>query len=115
MIDTFLAPPPTSSPDDRELLRRVSAEFHEMPGLQLTLPQAARLFSLEPVYCAVLLESLVRRGELAKDGPLFHIAERMPACTPAGRAASSRSSPNPFDSDVDVRVTRSSPAWNRSR
>ena len=75
MIDTLLAPLPSLSPDDRELIRRVSAEFHELPGLQLTLPQAARLFSLEPVACAALLEALVRRGELVTDGALFHLAE----------------------------------------
>jgi hypothetical protein len=76
MIHTLLAPLPTSSPGDRALIARVAAEFHEMPGLQLTLAQAARLFGLEPAYCDVLLESLVRRGELTSDGTLFHLAEK---------------------------------------
>jgi hypothetical protein len=30
------------------LVERVRAEFIEMPGLHLTLPQAARLWGLEP-------------------------------------------------------------------
>jgi DNA-binding IclR family transcriptional regulator len=40
-------------------MRRVLAEFEEMPGLMLTVPQASRLFGLEPAFCRVVLDSLV--------------------------------------------------------
>jgi hypothetical protein len=30
------------------LQERIRAEYREMPGMRLTLPQAARLFNLEP-------------------------------------------------------------------
>jgi len=42
----------SKSPVEHDLCARVWAEFHEMPGLDLTLPQAARLFSLDLAHCA---------------------------------------------------------------
>ena len=60
---------PTS--EEHELFARISTEFHEMPGLRLTLPQAARLFSIEPTICQQVLNGLVRDGHLAVDGPAF--------------------------------------------
>ena len=39
--------------------RRVLAEFEEMPGLTLTLSQAARLFGLDQHTCRVVLDTLV--------------------------------------------------------
>ena len=48
------------------LLRRVRAEYHEMPGLRLTLTQAARLWSLDRSTCAALLDVLVSREFLAQ-------------------------------------------------
>jgi hypothetical protein len=39
--------------------RRVLAEFDEMPGMALTLRQAARLFGLDPDLCRVVLDALV--------------------------------------------------------
>lgn len=57
--------------DEQDLVIRVRAEFHEMPGLVLTLPQAARLFSIERSRCARLLDVLVDAGELATNGTAF--------------------------------------------
>lgn len=57
--------------EERDLCVRVQAEFREMPGLRLTLPQAARLFSIEPSRCARVLEALVLAGQLATDGTAF--------------------------------------------
>ena len=42
-----------------DLIVRVRGEYSEMPGLSLTVPQARRLFGLEPVTCQVLFERLV--------------------------------------------------------
>ena len=50
--------------DDEALCRRIRAEYLEMPGLRLTLPQAARLFSIDVKRCARLLEALVASGSL---------------------------------------------------
>jgi hypothetical protein len=42
-----------------ELLSRVRGEYLEMPGLHLTVPQAARLWGLETLVCDALLSCLV--------------------------------------------------------
>lgn len=42
-----------------EVVRRIRAEFLEMPGLCLTNEQAQRLWSLEPRTCQALLRSLI--------------------------------------------------------
>jgi hypothetical protein len=47
----------TSINDD--VLRRVQAEFLEMPGLRLTEPQACRLWGLDADRCTELLNALV--------------------------------------------------------
>ena len=41
------------------LVSRIRSEFNEMPGLQLTLPQAARLWGLEAPACRDVVETLV--------------------------------------------------------
>jgi hypothetical protein len=41
------------------LLSRIRSEFLEMPGLQLTLAQASRLWGLEPRACRDIIEALV--------------------------------------------------------
>lgn len=57
--------------EDAVVLFRVRAEFAEMPGLKLTLPQASRLFHLEAGLCAQVLASLVARGQLVVRGNMF--------------------------------------------
>jgi hypothetical protein len=57
--------------EEHDLCTRVQAEFREMPGLMLTLRQAARLFSIEPTQCERVLGALVHAGHLATDGKAF--------------------------------------------
>lgn len=59
--------------DDR-LRTRIQSEFREMPGLILTLPQAARLFSLDVARCERILGALVDEGCLATNGKTFAMA-----------------------------------------
>ncbi|MGE3512245.1 MAG: hypothetical protein AB7N65_25560 [Vicinamibacterales bacterium] len=42
----------------RELIDRIRAEFLEMPGLRLTLPQAQRFWGLDETTSAALLGAL---------------------------------------------------------
>ena len=49
---------------DSDLEIRIRAEFTEMPGMKLTLPQASRLFAVERVQCERILEELVTHGDL---------------------------------------------------
>ena len=53
-----------------EWLDRVRGEYLEMPGLRLTLAQAARFWSLDPGACARTLDALVKERFLvvASDG-----------------------------------------------
>jgi hypothetical protein len=45
--------------DFHRLVHRVRSEFIEMPGLQLTLPQAARLWGLDQGASLRVIEALV--------------------------------------------------------
>ncbi len=47
------------------LLQRMRGEFREMPGLRLTIAQAARLWHLDPTCSEALLNTLVHDGLLA--------------------------------------------------
>ena len=48
-------------------VRVIRAEFTEMPGMQLTLPQAARLWRMASDDCERVLDALVRDGFLVRD------------------------------------------------
>jgi hypothetical protein len=53
--------------DDTTVLQRVRAEFHEMPGMRLTVAQAARLWHLDVSRSAHLLDTLVGDGVLRRN------------------------------------------------
>ena len=57
--------------DDYELHVRIRSEFAEMPGLSLTVPQAARLFNLDKERCERVLDALVEGGTLWTNGRTF--------------------------------------------
>jgi hypothetical protein len=50
----------------RELARRVQAEYTEMPGLSVTLPQAQRLFAIDEPTCAAVFGALVTQQVLRR-------------------------------------------------
>ena len=54
----------TRSPE--KTLCWIRAEYWEMPGLKLTLPQAQRLWGLDPESCDTVLTDLVMTGFLAR-------------------------------------------------
>lgn len=56
---------------DPNLPARIRAEYDEMPGMRLTAAQAARLFNVEPVSCARVLDGLVTDGVLWTNGREF--------------------------------------------
>ena len=47
-----------------DIMRRARAEYLEMPGLRLTVPQASRLWGLDAVVCDALLTCLEASGFL---------------------------------------------------
>jgi len=60
------------------LVDRVRGEFNEMPGLQLTVPQAARLLGIEPAACRDVIDQLVQSAFLRKtaDGMIVRAARQ---------------------------------------
>jgi Fic family protein len=56
----------TAAVIDPLLMRRIEAEFREMPGLVLTAAQAQRLWGLEATACDAVLAHLTARGVLAR-------------------------------------------------
>ena len=62
------ARPPTdrAKPAIREMLERIEGEYREMPGLRLTLPQAARLWCLDYGTCELVLTDLIERRVLKR-------------------------------------------------
>ena len=60
-----------NSIQDHDLHLRIQAEFAEMPGLRLTLPQASRLFHVERTVCERVLGTLVGKRLLSQSGAMF--------------------------------------------
>jgi hypothetical protein len=52
----------------RAVVDRIRCEFLEMPGLQLTLPQAARLWGLDIGACEQVVEVLIQSAFLRRTG-----------------------------------------------
>ena len=61
----------TSSGPSSELHIRIWSEFHEMPGLRLTLTQAKRLFGGTTTEVAAALQDLVGAAVLRQIGPYY--------------------------------------------
>jgi hypothetical protein len=70
---TFASTTPLLTP---QLLTRIRGEFREMPGLQLTLPQARRLLNLDILTCSAALTVLETGGFLRSTyGGAFVLAD----------------------------------------
>ena len=52
--------------DAAAMLQRIRGEFREMPGLKLTIAQAARLWHLDPATSREFLDKLVVDGMLRR-------------------------------------------------
>jgi hypothetical protein len=57
--------------EDSSLSDRVIAEYIEMPGLNLTVPQASRLWNVDPISCEHVLDELAEAGFLHKSGNAY--------------------------------------------
>ena len=75
MLDTITPRPSTVDRRDGTardaLVQRVYGEFHEMPCMRLTAPQARLLFGLRPDVSERILAGLVRQGLLYCDGERY--------------------------------------------
>jgi hypothetical protein len=61
--------------EDTELLRRLRAEFDELPHMRLTCRQAARLVGVDDTACALALQGLIALGYLCKQGETYARAD----------------------------------------
>jgi hypothetical protein len=59
-----------------DAFRRVQADYNEMPGLSVTLPQGCRLWSLSPQLCASVLNQMISSGQLARKGDRYTLIRR---------------------------------------
>jgi hypothetical protein len=55
------------------LVQRVRSEYTEMPGLQLTISQARRLWGLDEETCAALLTTLIEQHFLFRTATGTHV------------------------------------------
>ena len=54
------------------LVRRIEAEFHDMPGLVLSLKQASRFLGVGEAACARILTALVEAGVLRRSANEYY-------------------------------------------
>ena len=80
---------------EESLLRRIRGEFLEMPGMCLTLPQAARLWNLDSRTSQLALHTLVDGGFLTRTVDGRFVAA--PFTTQGRRPLSQCASPVPTD------------------
>jgi hypothetical protein len=71
MYYSTAADAPSSSPLQAALLMLIRAEYLEMPGLSVTLPQAARLWNADRRQCLDALEALTREGFLYRSRDVY--------------------------------------------
>ena len=65
---------------DANLLLRVYGEYVEMPGLQLTVPQASRLWNVNLALSAQVLDRLVDAAFLRRTGSCYVRADSGRVC-----------------------------------
>lgn len=64
-----------AAPRPSQLCPRIRSEYLEMPGLNLTLAQACRLWDSEPWMCREALDLLVAAGFLVRSGASYSRAD----------------------------------------
>jgi hypothetical protein len=50
-----------------DVTKQILSDYHQFPGLRLTKRQAARVWNLVPAHCEIVLNALVRDGQLYVD------------------------------------------------
>ena len=65
---------------DPNLVARICGEYTEMPGLQLTLAQASRLWNMQPATSSHVLERLVAASFLRRSGDRYVRADSGRVC-----------------------------------
>jgi hypothetical protein len=58
------------------LVRRILAEFDDMPGMALSLKQAGRFLGVDDKVCARILGGLTREGALRRNASALYVRAR---------------------------------------
>jgi len=66
--------PESANPELLALLRRVRADYREMPGLMLTREQMQRLWGIDALLCDVVVKTLVDAHVVRRIHPDSYIA-----------------------------------------
>jgi hypothetical protein len=66
----------TDTIEDTALMRRVRAEFDDLPGMCLTFQQVARLMGFDDRTCAQVLHALLMAGYLRQRDGAYVRADR---------------------------------------
>jgi hypothetical protein len=62
--------------DGKALSQRIGNEFHEIPGLCLTVPQASRFFGVAEDVCQQVLAQLAEEGVLQRAGSHYRVLRK---------------------------------------
>jgi hypothetical protein len=60
------------------LVRRILAEFDDMPGMSLSLKQAGRFLGIDDKACARILDALMREGDLRRTTNMQYVRTERP-------------------------------------
>ena len=63
-----------ASPLHASIVRRIAAEFREMPGLVLTVPQASRFLGVDQAACERILARLASQGVVRRSATGSYVA-----------------------------------------
>jgi hypothetical protein len=63
---------PGGEPHRVQLVALVLGTYREMPGMQLNIVQAARMFGLRETTCLIVFEDLVRQQQLRRSGEGYY-------------------------------------------
>jgi hypothetical protein len=60
------------------LVRRILAEFHDMPGMALSVKQAGRFLGVDETACVRILAGLTSEGELRRNANRLYVCADRP-------------------------------------
>jgi hypothetical protein len=64
-----------NAPRREALVRRILAEFDDMPGMALSLKQAGRFLGVDETACARILAGLMREGALRRNASALYVRD----------------------------------------
>jgi hypothetical protein len=79
MSATHVEPPGTAPRSAVDVSAQIRKEYRALPGLCLTLEQAARLCNVDRTTCRNALDALIREGVLRRSGNVYFSATRVSA------------------------------------